>query len=107
MTDLSAECQNDPPRVGDAIVVSYSLTNDGTNDRHLEGTFLGVRDAADQNLDSEYSNTGVDLQPGESVEVRQPVPLESAGTWRVWPCYELQGGEICPDEWLAFNVVAG
>ena len=39
------------------------------------------------------------LEPGETLEAEGRVFLDSAGTWLVWPCYELAGGEACPDEW--------
>jgi hypothetical protein len=33
--------------------------------------------------------------------------VDSAGRWRLWPCYELGDGTTCPDEWQAFPVVVG
>ena len=35
---------------------------------------------------------------------QERVPLDSAGTWKLWPCYELTGNILCPDEWQAFPV---
>jgi hypothetical protein len=104
LTDLRVECESDQPGVGDEIVVSFSLTNDADDDKVFEQTFVGVRDASDQNLDSDAGNNGLVLPPGDTVDVRQRVALESAGTWLVWPCYELVGGAVCPDEWQAFEV---
>jgi hypothetical protein len=105
LTDLNVECPADTLEVGDEIVVSFSLTNDSDDELVFEGTFVGVRDAADQNLDSDNGNAGLVLEPGEGVEVRQSIELGSSGTWLVWPCYTLQSGALCPDEWQAFEVV--
>ena len=43
------------------------------------------------------------LAPGETLEAQGRVLLDSAGTWLVWPCYELVGGEVCPDEWQVIS----
>ena len=106
LTGLNAASPNDPPLVGDTIAVSYSLTNVGDQRIELEFTYVGARDAADANRDSEEMNQGKALSPGETVNAQGRIRLASAGEWQLWPCYELSGGRSCPDEWQAFPVLA-
>jgi hypothetical protein len=106
LTELNAASPNDPPLVGDTIAVSYSLTNVGDQRIQLEFTYVGARDAADANRDSEEMNQGKALSPGETVNAQGRIRLASAGEWQLWPCYELSGGRSCPDEWQAFPVLA-
>jgi hypothetical protein len=96
----------DPPQVGDTVTVSYSLTNVGDQRIQLEYTFVGVRNPADENMDTEDMNEGRVLAPGETINAQGRVPLESAGKWELWPCYELSGGRQCPDKWQVFFVLA-
>jgi hypothetical protein len=107
LTDLAAVSRRDPepPSTGDTVTVSYSLTNVGEQPLELAYTFVGVRDPEDNNEDAEDMNEGVVLPPGETIDAQGRVPLDSAGTWEVWPCYELSDGTQCPDKWQVFFVV--
>jgi hypothetical protein len=107
LTGLKAVSRHDPdpPQVGDTVTVSYSLTNVGDQRIQLEFTFVGVRNPADDNMDTEDMNEGRVLAPGETVNAQGRVPLESAGKWELWPCYELSGGRQCPDKWQVFFVL--
>jgi TIR domain len=106
LTGLKAVSRNSPPLVGDTITVSYSLTNVGDQRIQLEYTFVGARNAADDNKDTEDMNEGRVLAPGETVNAQGRVLLDSAGAWELWPCYELSGGRQCPDKWQVFFVLA-
>lgn len=105
LSGLAVAVRNNPPRVGDSITVNYSLTNVGDERIEMEGTFVGARNPADDNRDSEDVNEGIALAPGETAQAVGNIFLDSAGTWMVWPCYELPGDRLCPDEWKAFNVI--
>jgi hypothetical protein len=108
LTGLKAASRRDPdpPAVGDTITVSYSLTNATDQRLRLEYTFVGVRNPAGEHRDTEDMNEGRVLAPGESVNAQGRVPLESAGTWELWPCYVLSGERFCPDKWQSFFVLA-
>jgi hypothetical protein len=106
LAGLEAVSGNDPPAVGDTVTVRYSLTNAGDQPVTLESIFVGVRNAADDNKDVEVTNEGRALAPGETVDAKGQVLLDSAGAWRLWPCYELDAGRVCPDEWQAFSLLA-
>ncbi len=103
---LAAVSRNDPPRIGDMITVSYSLTNVGTQPIELAFTFVGARNAADENEDTEDMNEGETLEPGETISANGRVFLEQAGRWDIWPCYALTNGNLCPDKWQVFSVLA-
>jgi hypothetical protein len=96
----------DPPSVGDTITVSYSLTNVGDRRLQLEYTFVGVRNPANDNMDTEDMNEGRALAPGETVNAQGRILLDSAGRWQLWPCYVLSGDRFCPDKWQVFFVLA-
>ncbi|HEY2764052.1 MAG TPA: hypothetical protein VGJ13_08590 [Pseudonocardiaceae bacterium] len=102
---LAASVRNDPPRVGDTITVNYSLTNIGNQPIQMEYTFVGARNPADENRDSEDTNEGKVLEPGATIQTEGRIFLSGAGTWKLWPCYALPGGRFCPDEWKAFNFI--
>jgi hypothetical protein len=106
LTGLKAVGRNNPPLVGDTVAVSYSLTNVGKQRIQLEYTFVGARNAANDNKDTEDMNEGRALAPGETVDAQGRVFLDSAGTWQLWPCYVLSGDRFCPDKWQVFFVLA-
>jgi TIR domain len=106
LSDLQRSIDEDEPQVGDTMTVSYTLTNVGEQDVEMVGTFVAARNPDDDNLDTDYSNNGSVLAPGESVDTEVEVPLDSPGTWYFWPCYELADGSLCPDEWQRFSVTA-
>jgi len=101
---LTVSVRNNPPRVGDTIVVSYSLTNVGKADIQMGFTFVGARNQADERRDSEEVNQDRMLRPGETVLAEGRVLLDNAGPWTLWPCYTLPGDRYCPDRWKAFRV---
>ena len=79
--------------------------NVGDERIQMESTFVGVRDPADENMDSEGGNENRLLEPGETVEASGRIFLDSAGTWLIFPCCLLPGDRYCPGEWKAFNVI--
>ena len=95
----------DPPQVGDTVTVRYSLTNVGEQPIQLANTFVGVRDPADSNRDTEDENEGTTLKRGESVTAQGRVLLDAAGKWELWPCYALSDGTLCPSKWRVFFVL--
>jgi hypothetical protein len=108
LTGLKAVSRRDPdpPSVGDSVAVSYSLTNATGQRVQLESTFVGVRNPAGENRDTEDMNEGRVLAPGETVNAQGRVLLDSAGSWELWPCYVLSGERFCPDKWQAFSILA-
>jgi TIR domain len=104
LTGLEAVSSPNPPSVGGTVTVSYSLTNASDQDIQLDNVFLAVRNEAGDNKDFELSTEARTLAPEETVALQGQVRLDSAGTWRLWPCYELSGGGQCPDNWQEFSV---
>jgi hypothetical protein len=106
LTGLTAASQHVPPRLGDTITVRYSLTNVGAQPIQLDSTFVGARNAADENKDAEDMNEGETLEPGETISATGRVLLDRAGRWDVWPCYTLTNGNFCPDKWQVVSFLA-
>jgi hypothetical protein len=105
LTGLAASVRGGVPRTGDTITVRYKLTNVANERVRLESTFVGARNPADENVDSEDRNEGRALAPGETAQAAGRILLDEAGTWTFWPCYALPGDRYCPDKWKAFNVM--
>jgi hypothetical protein len=105
LSGLSVTVRNDPPRVGDTVTVSYALTNLGSAPARFEYSFVGARDAADENKDAEDENEGRTLAAGETIDAGGRVFLDSTGTWVAWPCYLLSGDRYCPDRWQAVTFI--
>ena len=103
LSGLFPDVRNDPPLVGDTLTLSYALTNTTDEPVEFAYTFVGARNPDDENRDPEDMNEEAVLEPGETLEAEGRVFLDSAGTWLVWPCYELAGGEVCPDEWQVIS----
>jgi TIR domain len=106
LTGLKAASGSVPASVGDTVTVSYSLTNAGDEPIRLEYTFVGVRNPAGENRDTEDMNEGRSLAPGETVNAQGRRLLDGAGAWEFWPCYVLSGERFCPDKWQSFEVLA-
>ena len=106
LSGLDVDVRNDPPLEDDTLTLSYALTNTTDEPVEFAYTFVGARNPDDEVVDPEDMNEEVVLEPGETLEAEGRVFLDSAGTWQVWPCYELAGGEVCPDKWrvITFSV---
>jgi len=105
LTGLSASVRNTPPRVGDTVTVTYSLTNTGTSVVRLAYTFVGARNPTGAHADAEDGNEQRAVQPQETIRADGKVFLDKAGTWTLWPCYTLAGDQFCPDKWKAFSIL--
>lgn len=73
MSGLQAGSRRGPdaPWVGDTVTVSYALKNTTNQNLQLEYTFVGVRDPADQDRDTENMNEGRILAPGETINAQR------------------------------------
>jgi TIR domain len=105
VSGLAATARHEAPALGDTVTVSYSLTNVRSAPMRLTSTFVGARNSEDDNKDTEEINQGVVLAPGATIRAQGRVFLDQAGTWRMWPCYELPGGGQCPDEWQELSIL--
>jgi hypothetical protein len=104
LSNRSLNAPHDPPQVGDTVAVSFTLTN--TTDQPIEmtgGTFVAARDPADANLDTDATNVGTILEPGQAVDTEGRVAITGPGRWQFWPCYESVVG-VCPDYWSVLVV---
>lgn len=99
LTNLRADPTNMPPRVGDTVRMSFTLTNASEVLIALESTFVAARDPAGVNRDTGHSRPQ-GLAPGDSVDAAGSVLLDRNGAWSVWPCYAVDGEDAsCPDMW--------
>jgi len=104
LSDYIVELVGRPVVVGDRVTVRYTLTNGTEAPIKLASTFVGVRDAADTNLD-ETDTGGRVLDPDEKIDVSRQILVGSAGNWRFWPCYALPNRQQCPPEWRSIPLL--
>jgi hypothetical protein len=104
VSGLRATGERNPAAEGDQILIEFSLTNVGSGPVTLEETFIGARNPNGDNVDFASANEGEVLAPGAAITVRRSTEVNASGTWIFWPCYTV-GGNDCPDQWQAFEIV--
>lgn len=114
VSGLTATGPLEPVPVDDFIKVSYTLTNRGSTPVSFVEVFTGTEppEGVDEGpFDAGHDHQGIVLAPGESLPVEHQVHLYGAGTWTIWPCYELENpadeANNCPDTWNHFFVKVG
>ncbi len=103
LTDFSVS-GNSSLNVGDTVTVRFSLQNYGQVDLKLgsKGFFAATRNP--DNLDASFGFTRANttVKVGETVFVEVSRVLDKAGTWRIWPSYQILVGKeykLGPDNW--------
>lgn len=93
-------------KVGDTITVKFNLQNYGQTDLRLgtKGFFAAARDP--NNLDTSFGFTrqSTTVKTGETIAVEASRVLDKAGTWKIWPSYQILAGNLYklgPDDWHA------
>jgi len=99
---------------GDFVTVKFQLRNWGQNDVTLgaKGIFAAVRDPAGSDASFGFARQDTVLKVGELVDFEFVKQLTSAGSWKIWPSYELKpavGGasKFGPEEWHACTLSVG
>lgn len=105
VSGLMATSAGSRPGVGDSVDVEFTLRNVGQEAIALDDAFVGVRTPDDENGDFANSDRRAVLKPHQAVTVSGSRVFDAAGTWTIFPCYELSTGEYCPSEWRAFQVL--
>jgi hypothetical protein len=88
----------DPAKIGDEVLVSFTLKNVGAKAVEFHKSF-GVLVAARRmdergkklNRDFGHQRRGYKLGPGQSLEVKARLIFDMLGTWTFWPAYNAQG----------------
>ena len=70
--------------------IEVNSAPDISPDRIRLGGLKAVSDpnppAVREHKDFRKSNQGRTMAPGETIDAQEQVPLDSAGTWKLWPC---------------------
>jgi hypothetical protein len=102
---LIATSAESHPAVGDSVDVEFTLRNVGSEAVALDDAFVGVRTPEDENGDFANSDRHAVLKPQQALTINGSRVFDAAGTWTIFPCYQLSTGEYCPSEWRAFQVL--
>jgi len=80
------------PKVGDMVIVSFDLQAYGQSNALLgsSGIFAGA-ELSQKSKSFGYAYANAVLKPGESKTLGASRTLDEAGTWRIWPSYNLIG----------------
>jgi hypothetical protein len=105
VSGLVATSAKSHPVVGDSVDVEFTLRNVASEAVALDDAFVGVRTPDSENGDFANSDRRTVLKPHQTLTVNGSRVFDAAGTWTIFPCYELSTGEYCPSEWRAFQVL--
>ena len=105
VSGLVATSAESHPVVGDSVEVEFTLRNVGSETVALDDAFVGVRTPGSENGDFANSDQRAVLKPHQTLTINGSRVFDAAGTWTIFPCYELSTGEYCPSEWRAFQVL--
>jgi hypothetical protein len=105
VSGLLATSVESHPVVGDSIDVEFKLRNVGSEAVALDDAFVGVRTPESENGDFANSDRRVVLKPHQAMTINGSRVFDAAGSWTIFPCYQLATGEYCPSEWRAFQVL--
>jgi len=94
---------------GDSITVKFTLQSYGQNTITFgpKGIFAGAKDpdSTDASFGKDYDGSA--LRPGSYASVSFTTTLDKAGTWVVWPSYQILSGKtygLGPSEWHACSL---
>jgi hypothetical protein len=107
VSGLIATSAGSHPGLGDSIDVEFTLRNVGSEAVALEDAFVGVRTPDGENGDFANSDQRAVLKPRQALKINGSRVFDAAGTWTIFPCYQLTTGEYCPSEWRSFQVLVG
>jgi hypothetical protein len=105
VSGLMATSAESHPVVGDIVDVEFTLRNVGSEAVALDDAFVGVRTPDSENGDFANSDQRAVLKPHQALTINGSRVFDAAGTWTIFPCYELSTGAYCPSEWRAFQVL--
>ena len=92
-------------KVGDTITVKFTLENYGQYDLNLgpKGIFSAARDPGNLDTSFGFERTNSVLKVGEKVSLEASKVLDKAGSWQIWPSYQIidqnQEYKLGPDYW--------
>jgi hypothetical protein len=97
-------------QAGDSIVVSFKLKNIGQSDLKLgtRGFFAAARDPDNVDTSFGFSYAYSTIKPGETLSVNVSRTLDKAGSWLVWPSYQLSFSNmerLGPEKWHACSLI--
>jgi hypothetical protein len=94
---------------GASVVVEITLANDSGTTMKFDpevGVFVGARvnsTSNDNNRDFGHAYKGLSLAPGRQVTLKASTKMDTAGEWRFWPAYRMNGN-WGPFRWMEKTV---
>ena len=83
------EADKSPFKVGQEIYIEFTVQNLRVPPIELKRTFVAVNHPTGEEIDFGLVHEGVEVVRYQKFKTGVVIPLDVAGTWEIWPCYQL------------------
>lgn len=98
-----------PFKVGQEIYIEFTVQNLRVPPIELRRTFVAVNHPTGEEKDIGLVHEGVEVVRYQKFKTGVVIPLDVAGTWEIWPCYQLvledeTLRDRCTPKWQFFTI---
>lgn len=103
------EADKEPFKVGQEIYIEFTVQNLRKSAIELKRTFVAVNHPAGEERDIGLVHEGVEVARYQKFKTGVVIPLDAAGKWEIWPCYQLVLDDDtlrdrCTTKWQFFSI---
>ena len=103
------EADKSPFKVGQEIYIEFTVQNLRVPPIELRRTFIAVNHPTGEEKDFGLVHEGVEVVRYQKFKTGVVIPLDVAGTWEIWPCYQLvledeTLRDRCTPKWQFFTI---
>ncbi len=103
------EGDKSPFKVGQEIYIEFTVQNLRKSSIELRRTFIAVNHPAGEERDIGLAHVGVEVERYQKFKTGVVIPLDGAGEWEIWPCYQLvleddTLRDRCTTKWQFFTI---
>lgn len=103
------EADKSPFKVGQEIYIEFTVQNLRVPPIELRRTFVAVNHPTGEEKDFGLVHEGVEVVRYQKFKTGVVIPLDVAGTWEIWPCYQLvledeTLRDRCTPKWQFFTI---
>ncbi|MDE2931241.1 MAG: hypothetical protein OXQ27_09990 [Chloroflexota bacterium] len=101
--------EKSPFKVGQEIYIEFTVQNLRVPPIELKRTFVAVNHPTGEEKDYGLVHEGVEVVRYQKFETGVVIPLDAAGNWEIWPCYQLVLDDDtlrdrCTPKWQFFTI---
>ena len=103
------EGDKSPFKVGQEIYIEFTVQNLRKSSIELKRTFIAVNHPSGETVDIGLAHVGVEVERYQKFKTGVVIPLDAAGDWEIWPCYQLVLDDDtlrdrCTTKWQFFTI---